>query len=207
MPWFIRNELIIEALSALRSRKVHPLFAGYLHLQQRCGELGRLTDLEPEFLSYFKQFYYIPGHPFGTPYIRIFTDKSASATNLWLNSNVAGSYAPSSLRPNQPFRRVVKIEDKRYSLYDDHSKLSLEHLMYGSKLDASELALFLYRDYCFDIDRISIDVLLDVFCYEFGYSKVMGGERSQDYFNLFSDVGEDSRLRNRLEGAFYEKSS
>ena len=63
------------------------------------------------------------------PYIKLFTEQKASSKNLWLNENVAGSYAPSSLRPDQPFRQVVNISGRKYSLPTNHAQLAFEHQM------------------------------------------------------------------------------
>lgn len=170
MSLVIKKEFILKSLNYLRNQTIHPLFVGYLHLQRRSGELDRLIDLQPDFLSYYKEFFYIEGHPLGTPYIRVFTDKPASQSNLWLNANVAGSYAPSSLRPNQPFRKVIKIESKTYSLPDDHAAAAYKNLMYENKIDPFYFAAFIYRDFCFNKEDLSVSDLVDVFRQDFGYT-------------------------------------
>ncbi len=119
----IQRLIVARSLSRLRAQRIHPLFAGYLHLKQRAATLGRLENLEPEFGEFYKRFLWVTDHPVGTPYIKPFTASPPSDKNLWLNENVAGSYAPSSLRPGQPFREVVKVtRDKTYSLPPDHAQ-------------------------------------------------------------------------------------
>lgn len=55
--YVIRKEIVAESLNRLREQKTHALFAGYIYLQRRAAELERLTDLQPEFLPFFKQFF------------------------------------------------------------------------------------------------------------------------------------------------------
>lgn len=107
MVYVIGKQIVARSLFRLREQKTHTLFVGSLYLQQRASQMGRLEDLQPEFLSFFKQFFLVDNHPLGAPYIKPFTEQKASTKNLWLNENVAGTYAPSSLRTGQPFRQVV----------------------------------------------------------------------------------------------------
>lgn len=67
MPNVIRKEIVARSLARLRKQKTHTLFAGYLHLQYRATQLGRLDDLQPVFLPFFKQFFQVANHPLGTP--------------------------------------------------------------------------------------------------------------------------------------------
>lgn len=185
-PLVIRPFIVARALTHLREQKTHPLFAGYLYLQQRAVELGRLNDLRPEFLQFYKRFFEVPNHPLGTPYIKIFTEQQPSERNLWLNENVAGSYAPSSLRPNQPFRKVVHIEGREYSLSDDHAERANEHLLYGKPIQVAHLAAVLYRDYGFLKETFSIQDLISVFAYEFGYADKCDGAPDKNFNLLFT---------------------
>lgn len=180
----IRKEVVARALRRLRAQKTHTLFAGYLHLQQRAAVLNRLKDLQPKFLSFFDEFFLVPDHPLGTPYIKPF-EQSPSDKNLWLNRNVAGTYAPSSLRPNQPFRRVVNLDDGVYSLYTDHAARARRELL-TEQVRVADLAVFLYRDYGFTGYHPSIRNFIDIFAYEFGYSKEEGGETNGNFNVLYS---------------------
>ena len=115
-------------------------------------------------------------HPLGAPYIKLFTEQKASTKNLWLNENVAGSYAPSSLRLGQPFRQVVDIEGRKYSLPPDHARRAFEHLLYSTPVQVADLAVVLYRDFGLLGDSVTIEDLIDIFAYEFGYAKEPGDE-------------------------------
>ncbi len=182
----VRKSVVARSFAHLRSQKTHALFAGYLYLQKRATQLGRLDDLQPEFLPYFKQFFVVANHPLGAPYIKPFTQQKASTKNLWLNENVAGSYAPSSLRPGQPFRRIVNIEGRKYSLFPDHAQRAFEHLLYSTPIQAADLAVFLYRDFGLQHDNPTIEDLVSIFAYEFGYASEPGAPVDQDFTILYS---------------------
>jgi hypothetical protein len=185
-PAVIRPSIVACSLTHLREQKTHTLFAGYLYLQQRAAQLGRLDDLRPDFLQFYKQFFEVANHPLGSPYIKIFTEQKASERNLWLNDNVAGSYAPSSLRPNQPFRKVVDIKGREYSLPHDHAARALEHLLYGKPVQVADLVVVLYRNYGFLKEAFTIQDLISVFAYEFGYADQPVAVPNENFNLLFS---------------------
>lgn len=196
MIYVIQRRVVARSFARLREQKTHTLFPGYLHLQQQAGRLGRLHDLRPDFLTFFARFFQVRDHPLGTPYIKPFTEQKASSKNLWLNENVAGSYAPSSLRPDKPFRQVVRIEGRKYSLPEDHATRALEHLMYFRPLPVADLAVFLYRDYGLKSVSPTIVDLIDTFAFEFGYTSEVGGSPDQSFRTLYDvdsvhDWGED----------------
>lgn len=182
----IRKSVIAHSLKRLREQKTHALFAGYLCLQRRTAELDRLDDLQPNFLAFFNQFFLVVDHPLGTPFIKPFTEQKPSTRNLWLNENVAGSYAPSSLRPDQPFRQVVDISNRKYSLSADHARRALKHLAYGNPIQVADLATLLYRDFGFTKELVTIKDLIDTFSYEFGYSIEVGKDPNDDFHRLYS---------------------
>jgi hypothetical protein len=181
----IRKRIVANSLARLREQKTHTFFAGYLYLQQRASQLGRLDDLRPDFLSFFKKFYLVDNHPLGAPYIKPFTEQKPSGRNLWLNKNVAGSYAPASLRPDQPFRKVVSIDGKKYSLPLNHAERALQYLLYNTRIQVADLATFLYRDFGFT-DPFTVNDLIDVFAYEFGYANKPGARINANFQKLFS---------------------
>ena len=186
MMLVVRKEIVAQSLSRLRHQRTHTFFTGYLCLRQRASQLDRLDDLQPEFLLFFKQFFYVRDHPLGTPYIKPFTEQKASNKNLWLNENVAGSYAPSSLRPGQPFRRVVNIEGRKYSLPSDHAQRALKHLLYSVPVQVADLAAVLYRDFGLLGESVTIKDLVDIFAYEFGYTNEPGSEPNKEFRMLYS---------------------
>ncbi len=186
MPNVIRPEIVARSLTRLRQQQTHSLFAGYLYLQRRSTELGRLQDLQPIFLPFFKQFFQVANHPLGAPYIKIFTEQQPSPKNLWLNENVAGSYAPSSLRAGQPFRKVVEIENKTYSLPADHATRAFQYLLLKETVQVADLAVVLYRDYGLSEEVRSVENLVGIFAYEFGYNEISGATPNDNFQILFS---------------------
>lgn len=182
----VRKQVVAQSLFRLREQKTHTLFAGYLYLQQRASQLGRLEDLQPEFLPFFKQFFFVDNHPLGAPYIKPFTEQKASTQNLWLNENVAGSYAPSSLRPGQPFRQVVNIEGRKYSLPPAHAHRAFKHLLYSIPIQVADLAVVLYRDFGLLGNSVTIEDLIDIFTYEFGYTDELGSKPDEKFRTLYS---------------------
>ncbi|NCC61911.1 MAG: hypothetical protein EOM12_13450 [Verrucomicrobiae bacterium] len=186
MTQVIRKQVVARALSRLREQKTHTLFPGYLYLQQRSAQLNRLEDLQPDFAAFFGQYLHVKNNPLGTPYIKLFTEQKASPMNLWLNENVAGSYAPSSLRSGHPFRKVVKITGRKYSLPVNHAQLAFEHLLYSNPVQVADLSAVLYRDYGLNDDVVSIRDVIDVFIYEFGYSNAHGSEPNENFELLYS---------------------
>ncbi|HYR77061.1 MAG TPA: hypothetical protein VEM96_14600 [Pyrinomonadaceae bacterium] len=182
----VRKEVVARSLVRLREQKTHTLFVGYLYLQQRSSQLGRLEDLQPDFLSFFRKFFIVGSPPLGAPYIKLFPGQKPSTRNLWLNENVAGSYAPSSLRPGQPFRKVVNIQDRKYSLPVDHAQRAQQHLLYNNRVEVADLATVLYRDFGLIGDPFTIEDLIDVFAYEFGYTNSPGEKPNQDFRKLYS---------------------
>ncbi len=186
MIYVIRKRIVAQSLSRLREQKTHTLFAGYLYLQQLASKWGRLEDLQPDFLTFFQQFFFVDKHPLGAPYIKPFTEKPASAKNLWLNENVAGSYAPSSLRLGQPFRQVVDLKERKYSLPPDHAQRAFTRLLYSDPVQVADLAVVLYRDFGLLDDSVSIEDLIDIFAYEFGYTNEPGSTPDEKFSTLYS---------------------
>ena len=186
MPYVIRKQIVAQSLARLREQKTHTLFAGYLYLQQQASQLKRLEDLQPDFPGFFKQFFLVDNHPLGAPYIKPFTEQKPSTKNLWLNENIAGSYAPSSLRPGQPFRQVVNIEGKIYSLPPDHARRSFEHLLYSIPVQVADLAVVLYRDFGLLSESMTIQDIINIFAYEFGYTSAQGTKLDENFQILYS---------------------
>jgi hypothetical protein len=171
--WMVGIDRVRECLRRLLAQRIHPNFAGYLCLKRTSHALGRLDDLSPDFQDFFNTFLAVPGGPF--PYYRPFWHQhSAEPMRAWVNQNVAGSYAPSSLRPTG----LLQVADivgagtaARYSLKANHPDLALQHLLYKVRLPVLDLAAYLYRDYAVVSDPApSVFDLVNIFAEEFGYA-------------------------------------
>lgn len=191
--WLPDIHALSRAFVRLSSHETHRLFPGYLCVQFAAAQTQRLDGLRPEFLRFFQHFFSVPDHPLGTPYLIPFTKQRASPKNLWLNENVAGTYAPSSLRAGQPFTKVVEVDraTKTYSLPDDHARRALRELLNSAPIAAADIALFLYRDYALIGSKPSVRDLVEIFAYEFGYTREPGATPSDDFHTLFDSTSID----------------
>jgi hypothetical protein len=182
MTFLIKKEVVASCLKNLRQRRTHEHFAGYLCLQQRAAAAGRTDNLQPNFAAFFDEFFRVEGQPDTTPYVKPFINQAPTRENLWLNRNVAGSYAPSSLR--NTLKKVVEIVDGKYSLRNNHAQMAFEHLLFGDCVNPVDLAVFLYRDFPFLGSAVKIEDVVSIFATEFGYS-IPGGGRNSDFDTLF----------------------
>lgn len=187
---------VSESIRLLRSMRVHPHFTAYLHLAQLAHQNHSRRRLEPNFKSFYDEWLQIRGAHARKPYLLIFTDITPSVHNLWLNSNIAGSLAPSSLRGPAPGRAtlksVVEIEgqgrEARWSLVEGHWTEAHELLANGQLVPIVELATVLYRDYSFKTEDMTLSMLVEVFKQDFGY--IEGAD--EEFRSLFLDDS-DSR--------------
>src|SRR5438094_7121989 len=109
MPdWVPPVDVVCRAIEQLRAQSIHPYFPAYLHLRRRAAIQSTTEDIEPSWqdLSPFLQ---VQGAPSAKPHFRPFTLGTGASDAEWLNPNLAGSFAPSSLRPGQPPLKVVEI--------------------------------------------------------------------------------------------------
>jgi hypothetical protein len=103
-----------------------------------------------DFAQFFAEFLEYGEAPPERPYVIPFS-LSNRASIFGASNYVAGSYAASSLRPEKAFRKVVSVSGRgkavRYSLPEEHASAALEHLLFGRRVPAVPLSIFLYRDY------------------------------------------------------------
>lgn len=138
-------EAVKWGLGVLKGQRVHPFFLAYLHLRQVAQEQGTLSDIQPEW-DQLAEHLAVPGGPPGKPYYRpIWNSQTDDPGRYWLNPNLAGSYAPSSLR-NVPYK-IVETSGSTFSLKSGHAQLALDNLLYGQQLSAVAFAVFYYRDF------------------------------------------------------------
>lgn len=188
MNFVVRPDVVAGCFKRLRNQKIHPHFAGYLCLQRCAAQVQRLDGLQPDFVEFHRAFLEVAGSPANSPYIKPFVNTPPTQDNLWLNKNVAGSYAPSSLRGNQPFTKVIGVADdgKHYYLRENHAELALEHLLYKRQIQDADLAAFLYRDQALVGQSPTVRDMIDVFMYEFGYNNEPGGQPTSEFAVLYS---------------------
>jgi hypothetical protein len=170
--YVLKPSVVENCLRRLVDASVHRLFPGYLCLHQQAGLHGRTTDLPFPYTEFFDAYFRVRDgdKPYFVPFKQT-RDPDDSA--FWFNSNVAGTYAPSSLRMNSPLLQVVNIEEtghnSRWGLTDDHWKLAKHHLAGGEPVPVESLAAFLLRDYALEVEEPSAYDLVAAFAEEFHY--------------------------------------
>lgn len=171
MKFMFKPEVVAAGLITLRSCKIHPHFNGYLATKWTAVKDGRETDLQPKFTAYFDQFWRVPDFPAESPYLIAFRNNKSE--QLTFNKNVAGSYAPSSLRAT--LAHVIEIEgaksDAKYSLRSGHAKLALKHLCYDQALPIYALCALLYRDFAFEGEPHA-NIVGETFKADFGFPDI-----------------------------------
>jgi hypothetical protein len=178
------------ALNNLIKTTAHPHFAGYLCVLHAARESGKQRGLDPKFKDFFDRFLRVEGGPSRKPYVQPFDISKGDRWSPFLNENVAGSYAQSSLRPIAPFRKVVSVEGEgqgaTYSLVPDHQTRAFEDLLLGRKMLAASLAVFLYRDFGFNPMSADLASVVSAFRDDFGLRDSIPGESSR-FNQLFQD--------------------
>jgi len=190
MAVVLSPEFVDASVAELLAARIHPHLAGYLCLVRTAARDGTTSHLPGEFKDFFETFLRVPNGTEELPYLRPFWNKG-SDVRAWNQPNVAGTYAPSSIRPGMPFDVVVEIDGTgraaTYSLRANHAQLALENLAGGCPIPVAPLAAFLYRDYGFDIEgEPSLSAVVRVFRYEFGYEDHEPGP-NDDFATLFVD--------------------
>lgn len=176
----LRPEVVALAVKLLRHTRIHPNFAGYLCVRRTIKDGDIALAVRPNFSQFFNEFLRPAGSESDKPFIRPFKENGDPAADVWMNSNVAGSYAPSSVRNDSPFRKVINIQGSgptaTYSLLPGHSKAALTYLLFGERLSAANLAAFLYRDFGFTGGPLTLEGLIKFFQRDFGFT--------EDEFNI-----------------------
>lgn len=110
-----------------------------------------LGPLHVSFADFFDRYYLVAGSTAKAPYLLPVNDRG-DVQHGYQNPNVAGSYAPSSLRPTHPLHSLCAVEPApsgvTFTLVDNHGAVAL-HLMKTQPLLGASLAAYLYRDFAF----------------------------------------------------------
>jgi hypothetical protein len=171
-------DFVNECIRRLRTRSIHRQFVGYLAICEASNTAGRQDELRPSFKKFCDRFMLVGNPDAGSPYLVPFNESGSLESSTWLNANVAGSYAPSSLRPQAPLRRVVDVygsgRDATFSLRTGHEELCLKHLLFDEPVDVLALAGFLLRDHSFllsnDTQLIDAETVITSFLEVLGFA-------------------------------------
>ncbi len=203
----IRPEFVQDCFWSIADYPFHRHLAGYFGLK-RCVQIEHdrqdqpylpINGVEFDYSGYFKAFHKV--REGDKPYLLPFKKTDATPENVWLNQNVAGTYAPSSVRDGQPFDRVVDIDNSGgnslYVLKSNHAKIAKEELCDNQPIPVDLLAAFFYRDFGIMTEATPTkEDVVSIFKYEFGYRDNIEAQ-SEEFDELFefSDVS--------WEDAFY----
>lgn len=173
--YLLTLDAVRRAITTLKPLIIHETFPVYLHLRRRANALGRFFDLQPDWQGEPHDWLDVPGGPSNKPNYRPFTSRGSSLDSFWMNANLAGSYAPSSLRG----MRAVYVDSKdQYILPtlangQPDAEVIRRRLLNDKTVPAWAVAAFLFRNRRFtsttpkDPDWSD---LLDVFQGYFGWT-------------------------------------
>lgn len=154
----------IETLVEVRANAVTP---GYLCVLEAATREGRQRDLRPRYAVFFDRFLRIAEAPQKKPYLVPF-GRSGIGAALLFNRNVAGSYAPSSIRDVNPLHDVLEFAPGgSVTLREDHAE-AVQGRILPRPLPFVATACFLYRDYGFST-RPGSEALLSQLDDQFGF--------------------------------------
>jgi len=180
----LKRDVVQRAIKHIQQAEFYPYFPAYLHLRQVAGREGRLTELKPNW-GLMGLYLQVPDHPPDRPYFQPFGQG-------WLNQNLAGSWAGSSLRAGGAAFNVVEYDasTRTFTLKDRHWELARVQFMGDKPTDVIAVAAFLYRDYSITgagAEPTAAD-LVTVFRDDFGYRNP---EDDEEFNHLFTaDAGE-----------------
>ena len=183
--WTLTLPVVLWGMESLRGRRIHSFFPGYLQARKRAVEEGRSNDVPPN-VREIGPWLRVDGGPPSKPFYRPMVDTNAAAKSYWLNPNLAGSFAPASVRTTQPPGRVLTPGPDGFTLLPDHETLARTHLLFDEPLNVVALAAYYYRNYAFTSDiKPETSLLVDAFRQDFGFGS------DQDFDKLFTIQGGD----------------
>ena len=176
----LTTEIIGDAIATLQGQRIHEQFPAYLHLRQRSMATGSPSSIDPDW-SQVGDLLKMPGGPSTKPNYRPFSSrKLRDPSGYWLNRNLAGSYAPSSVRSTSRF--MLNSNGDGFALPTGHAQEALAVLLKGTKVPAWALAAYFLRNYGFTFEgEGGYDELVAAFKKEFLF------EDGNDFGVLFED--------------------
>lgn len=174
---------VTDSIQTLLSRDIHPWFMAYLHLKRQSALQGTTNGIRPDWAE-LSEVLYVSGGPPKKPHLRPFWSGARRANQEWLNENLAGSYAPSSIR-GLPFHVVEVDAQRRFVLKENHAQLARQYLLADIPLPVIPLAAFLFRDRGIISNEPPDERnLIDVFRQTYGYRSDTGSDEFAILFDL-----------------------
>ena len=185
------KDAVLQSIKILENQPIHEHFAGYLAIlraqEGKRGEATRLVDIT----EFHDRYLRVLDAPDKSPYLRPF--KSRGQGRELFNANVAGSYAPSSLRAKGALKEVIEVRGEgrnaTYHLKPDHAAVVAEQLLKRRKIPITALAAFIYRDYGFYLDSPAVSDVVMLFRQEFGLVRTVAHQEIFDVL-FFDDSSE-----------------
>ena len=188
----IRLPVVQKAIATLGSRTVQKAYAGYIAILRAAAVAKSLGPLTVSFKSFFDTYFSVAGSTTRWPYYVPFGN-AGDISGRFFNRNVAGSYAPSSIRPVNPLRQLATIDSSSsgvtFELLDNHASTAAA-LLHGETIPGASLAAYLYRDFAFETGTAPAE-LYEAFKSEFGFAFLHGGLPFEAIFrDDTADLGE-----------------
>ncbi|MFT4086186.1 MAG: hypothetical protein QM658_03375 [Gordonia sp. (in: high G+C Gram-positive bacteria)] len=190
-------DAVHRSIEALHKPFIHEQFLAYLHIRKRGIEGGSMMNIEPDW-SEVGRWLKVDGGPPNKPFYRPISSRTKhDPSGYWLNPNIPGSYAPSSLRRVSQF--MLDLEGA-FTLSPNHAEEALEAHLKGKPQPAWMFAGYFLRNYSFDPGASTVEDLIDAFCtvFRFGSDEVDPDDlfnpdssgRGSDFDTLFTVGGE-----------------
>lgn len=174
-------DAVRRSIEALQKPFIHEQFLAYLHLRKRSVEEGTLTGIEPVWTEVGRLLAVEGGPPNKPNYRPISSRTKHDLAGYWLNPNIPGSYAPSSVRRVSRF--MLDVSGSGFSLPPDHAEQALKAHLDNQRPSAWSFAGFFLRDYGFDRSASTAQDLIDGFCDVFRFESTAPGS---DFDTLFT---------------------
>ena len=187
----VRVEAVKKAISALTDTRSHEHFPGYIAILKERNKAAPASGNADSIGKFYRQFLSVDDAPEKRPFLRPFRSRGVGNPVRLNQKNVAGSYAPKSIREDGPLSKVIEVSQDAegefvYSLPSQHWKIVLSEMLSGHKLPVVSTAFFLLRDYAFRMDGPDIASVISVFRKEFSIA-----DSDSDGDEIFTALFED----------------
>lgn len=149
----LTTDAVRWSIGLLGGQRIHPALIYYLYLRRMAvlGELERASASSVEVQDLVR----MPGGPPGRPYYRPLRERGDRRGELlrtfWMQDNIAGSWAPSSLKRIGAASWLVD-DDYRYVVPDDHAARAKEQLLFKGTVSALAMGCYFLRNDGFLLD-------------------------------------------------------
>lgn len=144
--YVVRVPRVKQCVEKLLERDTHPFFIAYLWLRRQAVAQGQTVGIEPNWAGLTPYIEVADGPRPNKPFLRPFWKGARNSQQEWLNSNLAGSFAPRSFRGEHITPVVSTDADGLYLLQEDHWHKALQHFLYNQRLSAVALGGYLLRN-------------------------------------------------------------